>query len=45
MAQQLLELDTDDSGTILVSVEMPESALGQVATPGERPIKKLDRQL
>ncbi|MEQ9487053.1 CU044_2847 family protein [Coleofasciculus sp. F4-SAH-05] len=43
MAQQLLELDTDDGGTILVAVDVPESAVGQVATPGEPPIKKLDR--
>jgi len=43
MAQQLLELDTDDGGTILVAVDVPESAVGQVATPGESPIKKLDR--
>ncbi|MEQ8542089.1 MAG: CU044_2847 family protein [Coleofasciculus sp. D1-CHI-01] len=43
MAQQLLELDTDDGGTILVAVDVSESAVGQVATPGEPPIKKLDR--
>ena len=30
------------SGTILVAVDVPESAVGQVATTGEPPIKKLD---
>ena len=43
MARELLELDTEDGGTILVAVEVPEGAVGRVATPGEPPIKKVDR--
>jgi hypothetical protein len=43
MAQQLLELDTEDGGTILVAVDVPEAAVGRVSTPGEPPIKKLDQ--
>lgn len=43
MAQQLLELDTEDGGTILVAVDMPEEAVGRVSAPGEPPIQKLDR--
>jgi hypothetical protein len=43
MVQQLLELDTEDGGTILVAVDMPEEAVGRVSAPGEPPIKKLDQ--
>jgi hypothetical protein len=43
MAQQLLELDTEDGGTILVAVDVPETAVGRVSAPGEPPIKKLDQ--
>ncbi len=43
MARQLLELDTEDGGTILVAVDAPEEAVRRVATPGEPPIKKLEQ--
>ncbi len=43
MARQLLELDTEDGGTILVAVDVPETAVGQVSSPGDPPIKKLDQ--
>lgn len=42
MARELLELNTEDGGTILVAVEVPQEAVGQVSAPGETPIKKLD---
>jgi hypothetical protein len=43
MARQLLELDTEDGGTILVAVDAPEEAVRRVAAPGEPPIKKLEQ--
>ncbi|MBW4546806.1 MAG: hypothetical protein KME25_20530 [Symplocastrum torsivum CPER-KK1] len=43
MARQLLELDTEDGGTILVAIDAPEDAVGRVSAPGETPVKKLDQ--
>ena len=43
MARELLELNTEDGGTILVAVDVPEAAVGRVSTPGETPIKKLEQ--
>ena len=43
MAREILELNTEDGGTILVAVEVPETGVGRVSAPGETPIKKLDR--
>jgi hypothetical protein len=43
MARELLELNTEDGGTILVAVDVPEVAVGRVSAPGDPPIKKLDQ--
>ncbi|HBL58284.1 MAG TPA: hypothetical protein DDZ80_07090 [Cyanobacteria bacterium UBA8803] len=43
MARKLLELDTEDGGTILVAVEVPEEAVGQVASMGELPIERVSK--
>ncbi len=43
MARELLELNTEDGGTILVAVDVPEAAVGRVSAPGDPPIKKLDQ--
>ena len=42
MARELLELNTEDGGSILVALEVPETSVGRVSKPGEIPIKKLD---
>mgnify|MGYP001799819277 CR=1 FL=1 len=44
MARELLELNTEDGGSILVALEVPETSGGRVSKPGEIPIKKLDAQ-
>lgn len=44
MARKLLELDTEDGGTILVAVDVPEVTVGHVSRlDGELPIEKVDR--
>lgn len=43
MAKKLLELDAEDGGSILVAVDVPESAVGPVAKPGEILIEKVDQ--
>ena len=43
MGREILELNTEDSSTILVAVEIPETNVGQVSAVGETPIKKLDQ--
>lgn len=42
MARKLLELNTEDGGTILVAVEIPEVSVGRVAAPGELPMEKVE---
>jgi Trypsin-co-occurring domain 1 len=43
MAREILELNTEKGQTILVAVDIPEAAVDWVVTPGEPPMKKLDR--
>jgi hypothetical protein len=43
MAKRLLELDTENGGSILVAVDVPELAVGPVAKPGEILIEKVDQ--
>jgi len=43
MARKLLELDTEDGGTILVAVDLPEGSVGQVSSPGEMAIEKVEQ--
>jgi Trypsin-co-occurring domain 1 len=43
MAKKLLELNAENGGSILVAVDVPESAVGPVAKPGEILIEKVDR--
>ncbi len=43
MARKLLELDTEGGDTILVAVEVPEAAVGQVANLGELPIERVEQ--
>ncbi|MEH1852792.1 MAG: hypothetical protein V7L11_14270 [Nostoc sp.] len=42
MARKLLELNTEDGGTILVAVELPEASVGRVSPTGELPIEKVE---
>ncbi|MEH1949564.1 MAG: CU044_2847 family protein [Nostoc sp.] len=42
MARKLLELNTEDGGTILVAVELPETSVGRVSPTGELPIEKVE---
>ena len=43
MACKLIELDTQDGSTILVAVDVPETAVGRVSATDELPIEKVDR--
>lgn len=43
MARKLLELDTEDGGTILVAVDVPESAVAPVSLNAELPIERVER--
>ncbi|MEH2447702.1 MAG: CU044_2847 family protein [Nostoc sp.] len=42
MVRKLLELNTEDNGTILVAVELPDASVGRVAPTGELPIEKVE---
>jgi hypothetical protein len=42
MARKLLELNTEDGGTILVAVDVPDVSVGRVSAPGELPIEKVE---
>ncbi|MEH1808617.1 CU044_2847 family protein [Nostoc sp.] len=42
MARKLLELNTEDGGTILVAVELPEASVVRVSPTGELPIEKVE---
>ncbi|MEH2353500.1 CU044_2847 family protein [Nostoc sp.] len=42
MARKLLELNTEDGGTILVAVELPDASVGRVSPTGELPIEKVE---
>ncbi|QSJ15686.1 hypothetical protein JYQ62_28365 [Nostoc sp. UHCC 0702] len=42
MARKLLELNTEDGGTILVAVELPDTAVVRVAPTGELPVEKVE---
>ncbi|MEH1969978.1 hypothetical protein [Nostoc sp.] len=41
MARKLLELDTEDSGTIVVAVNSPNISVDRVSATGELPVKKV----
>lgn len=43
MARKLLELNTEDGGTILVAVDVPETAVRHVSNLGDLPIEKVDK--
>jgi Trypsin-co-occurring domain 1 len=43
MAREILELNAEEGQTILVAVDIPEEAVDWVVTPGEPPMKKLNR--
>jgi len=43
MAKKLVELDAENGGSILVAVDVPESAVSPVAKPGEILIEKVDQ--
>ncbi|MBN3897216.1 MAG: hypothetical protein HWQ41_18655 [Nostoc sp. NOS(2021)] len=42
MARKLLELNTEDGGTIVVAVELPDTSVGRVSLTGELPIEKVE---
>ncbi|MEH1934309.1 MAG: CU044_2847 family protein [Nostoc sp.] len=42
MARKLLELNTEDGGTILVAVELPDASVVRVSPTGELPIEKVE---
>ncbi|AFZ02762.1 CU044_2847 family protein [Calothrix sp. PCC 6303] len=42
MARKLIELDAGDGKTILVAVDVPETSVGRVSSPGDIPIEKVD---
>lgn len=44
MARKLLKLTTEDGGTILVAVEVPEGAVTRITKSGELPIEKVDQK-
>lgn len=44
MARKLLKLVTEDGGTILVAVEVPEGTIARTTKPGELPVEKVDQR-
>lgn len=42
MARKIIELNAGDDKTILVAIEVPETSVRRVSTPGDVPIEKVD---